>query len=620
MSTLPSGRRRIVALFVLSVSILASSMSAPALADDGPATTAWYGHSVDSGSDPAVGIEVSVLKKAADGWDLDQTVYTDDRGSYVFLGDTSAVYRLKFHDPSGQLRDQYWKRQTSLADADDVRVGIGYPQGSRVTLSSQNQLAGHVTDEKDQPLDNAYVTLYTKDAQGAWAEYRTAQTEKAGDYMFGGVPDGTYRLSFLSLWGPGYLEKFWGGASDVEHADDLVIEGNRSFDGLGASLDIGGRVTGTVTDTAGQPLPQVPVQLYSETSPGVWTKSRETNTDAQGMYEVGRLRSGRYRAGFSYDDAPYVRAFYGNSDELTTSTNIVVTEGRPTTGVDIRLSAAGSIGAWTAPTVSGSGRVGEPLTVSHGEWTPSDVTLSYRWVSSCDSCAIPGATSAQFVPGPEWVGRSIAVQVMASRKGYRNYHYESSRITVLPADTDSAFEAVGTPQLYGLPTANRQMGVIATPGWSPSPDALTFQWFIDGVPVPGATQPTFTPSPQAAGRRVFVEVTGSKKGRKNAIARSITQTIAPAMFDGIPRLKIRGTAKAGRTLKASPGAWAPQPVSVGYQWLASGRRIPGATRSSFKIPKKYVGKRISLRVSARRTGYYTATTSTRPTAKVKRSR
>jgi hypothetical protein len=66
---------------------------------------------------------------------------------------------------------------------------------------------------------------------------------------------------------------------------------------------------------------------------------------------------------------------------------------------------------------------------------------------------------------------------------------------------------------------------------------------------------------------------------------------------------ISGTAKVGRTLKASAGTWSPAATSYGYQWYAGGKAISGATKSSLVLKAAQQGKKITVKVIAHRTGH-----------------
>ncbi|EFG04500.1 hypothetical protein [Streptomyces clavuligerus] len=74
----------------------------------------------------------------------------------------------------------------------------------------------------------------------------------------------------------------------------------------------------------------------------------------------------------------------------------------------------------------------------------------------------------------------------------------------------------------------------------------------------------------------------------------------------------------GRKLTAAPGAWSPAPSSYRYQWYADGRTIAGATASALTLKSAERGKRITVRVTALRTGHDNGTATSGPTAAVTR--
>jgi hypothetical protein len=70
-----------------------------------------------------------------------------------------------------------------------------------------------------------------------------------------------------------------------------------------------------------------------------------------------------------------------------------------------------------------------------------------------------------------------------------------------------------------------------------------------------------------------------------------------------PVPSVTGTAKAGSTLTAVPGTWAPAPVTLAYQWSVAGTPIVGATRKAFLIPATAAGKAVTVTVTGSKTGY-----------------
>lgn len=58
-------------------------------------------------------------------------------------------------------------------------------------------------------------------------------------------------------------------------------------------------------------------------------------------------------------------------------------------------------------------------------------------------------------------------------------------------------------------------------------------------------------------------------------------------------------------------------MTVTYQWLANGKTIKGATKSSLKLGKSLQGARLTVTVTASAGGYSPATATTKATKKVK---
>ncbi|WP_169989142.1 N-acetylmuramoyl-L-alanine amidase [Microbispora sp. H10836] len=79
---------------------------------------------------------------------------------------------------------------------------------------------------------------------------------------------------------------------------------------------------------------------------------------------------------------------------------------------------------------------------------------------------------------------------------------------------------------------------------------------------------------------------------------------------------VRGVAKAGRTLTASPGAWTPSPKRIRYQWLRDGAEIRGATGRTYHVKSRDRGARLSVRVTASARGYASGVATSAATSPV----
>ena len=76
----------------------------------------------------------------------------------------------------------------------------------------------------------------------------------------------------------------------------------------------------------------------------------------------------------------------------------------------------------------------------------------------------------------------------------------------------------------------------------------------------------------------------------------------PPQLDRVPR--------AGQEVGVEAGTVTPEPTSLRYQWLADGSPISGATSTTFTPGDALTGRRLSVEVTARRSGYRDLTITT----------
>jgi uncharacterized protein YkwD len=163
------------------------------------------------------------------------------------------------------------------------------------------------------------------------------------------------------------------------------------------------------------------------------------------------------------------------------------------------------------------------------------------------------------------------------------------------------FNLAPVPVISGSPTAGTL--VKATTGsWSPSA-TLTYRWYRNGVPISGAVYSKYTLKTSDRGTKITVKVTGSKSGFKTTSKTSASIYVKKVFGGTTPT--ISGTAKAGYTLSASTKNFTPTPTTLTYVWYRNGVVIPGATSSKYKLTSSDKGKKISVKVTAKRDGYST---------------
>lgn len=189
--------------------------------------------------------------------------------------------------------------------------------------------------------------------------------------------------------------------------------------------------------------------------------------------------------------------------------------------------------------------------------------------------------------------------------------------TASPEPKPVAPVATVKPSLSGTPAVGSTL--TAKPGtWNTAGLAFTYQWLRNGTAIGGATKSTYRVVSADAGKSLSVRVTASKSGVPNGTATSAAVK-AGKKLTKTPTPTISGKAKAGKTLKAKAGTWAPSKVTVKYQWLRDGQPIAKATKSSYKLGKADAGRKITVRVTGSKSGYVSVakTSKAKSVAKVK---
>ncbi|MEU0970593.1 Tat pathway signal protein [Streptomyces sp. NPDC005917] len=184
------------------------------------------------------------------------------------------------------------------------------------------------------------------------------------------------------------------------------------------------------------------------------------------------------------------------------------------------------------------------------------------------------------------------------------------------AVTQPRLTSTAAPKITG--TAKVGARVTATTGsWSATPGSYAYQWKADGKAISGATASTYTVPASLVAKKLTVTVTAVKSGWLSGSATSAAVTIAKGDAPKATKQPaITGTAKVGRKLTAAHGTWSPAATSYAYQWYANGKTISGATKPTLTLKLAQKGKKITVKVTAHRTGHRDGTATSKPTKAV----
>jgi hypothetical protein len=237
--------------------------------------------------------------------------------------------------------------------------------------------------------------------------------------------------------------------------------------------------------------------------------------------------------------------------------------------------------------------VGEALTCVHGEWKGAPApTFKYEWLRLPEGTKVGFEQS--YVLQPADRGHSLICVVTATNT-------IGSAEAISPAVVVPGSAPV--PPLEG-PTIEREVAVgktvICNPGtWGGAPPpTFSYVWLLNGVPIPGQTEASYSVSGSARGSTLQCKVTGkNSEGSASSISKGVH--IAGVRPEPLEFPFVFGVGKVGSTLTCETGIWnAKPPPSFAYQWYRDGAQIAGASSKTYALQLADQGHLITCTVTA----------------------
>src|SRR2546425_6334661 len=298
----------------------------------------------------AAGAAVGMVE-ATTGAFVEGGLIADSTGSYSTQG-TLPPGRYKVRAKLAGFITTYWNGKRTINTADAVDVTTGNATSINIALSQGGRtISGQITQANSTPtmfLQGAFVNAFDF-ATGAYVD--TVQSDSNGNYTFNGtLAPGTYKVQ-AGLSGVATI--FFHSRLSFNLADKIDVT-SLNFTSANIALPVAGGITGTIRDTAGNPLARAIVDVADATTNTLVAGGVITASD--GTYSTGRvLAAGPYTVkarltGFSdtfYAVAPVLGL------DFFSATAVTVAGSADTPGVDVALPPGGTISGTIRDRISG---------------------------------------------------------------------------------------------------------------------------------------------------------------------------------------------------------------------------------------------------------------------------
>ena len=306
------------------------------------------GQVIDTNGAPLSGITVELTPTDPGPSKVGVTTGVD--GTYATSPLAPGGYQVHFIDqsPDPVWAPQYWKQATTLSAASTLKLTTGNgPVVSDVNaqLSAAAVIEGTVQGPGGSGLDGICIDANIPNGNGSDWIARTV-TDADGRYAIDGLPATDIRVHFHGCNGGPYLDQWYDTQAGYESSTPVVLAAGDDRTGIDAQLSQGTEVAGQVTDTSGNPIAGIAVNVNSVDG----GSSVGARTDASGKYRTSGLPPGTYRVQFRDGSSPatWASQFWSGRSTPTAATVLTVS------GSDILMD---HIDATLVPGATVTGRV-----------------------------------------------------------------------------------------------------------------------------------------------------------------------------------------------------------------------------------------------------------------------
>jgi len=272
---------------------------------------------------------------------------TDASGNYTTSPALPGDYKVQFSDngPTPTWAREYFNQKPSWNTADTVTLKTtdgSVHGGIDAQLSAGATVEGTATGPGGISLPGICVDANVPN-NGGYDGVGSATTASDGTYRIEALPATGVRIRFHDCNGGPYVEQWFDAKADFNSSTPVVLTAGTDRRDVNAQLVTGVSVAGHVTDTHGNPIAGISVNVNPTNSgSGGWAQ-----TDSTGGYTTTAVIPGDYRVQFTAPGPNQAWASqywnakpsWNNADILTLAAGDAPVRG----GVDAQLSAAAAV-------------------------------------------------------------------------------------------------------------------------------------------------------------------------------------------------------------------------------------------------------------------------------------
>ncbi|WP_162256304.1 carboxypeptidase regulatory-like domain-containing protein [Arthrobacter sp. Soil736] len=539
-------------------------------------------------------------------------------GSYKIKGLAAGTYKVNFSNYNSGALDEWYNNVQTQAAATPIVLAAGQDKTAiDATLAKGATISGKVTLPSGVSPYSISVSLF----KGAdTSPMYSTQINSDGTYSLRGLAAGSYKLQFGG-YGSGALTQWYNKATSLAMATPVTVTDGQALTAINATLDKGGVVSGKITAPAGTNLVSARV---SATKTGAASEFFSAGVNVDGTYSLIGLEPGTYKLRFLGGRSGAEDLWYGGAT-VENATPVTVAAAQTITGADMTVVT----GATISGKVTGAATSGYLLSVldTAGNLVKNDYT------DAAGSYSVVGLAAGSYK-----VAFNRSTGYSQEEAQYYQNQPESAGVAQAQAipvasgqtvqDIDATLTAGGSISGTVLDKAGKPVVSALIQAYTPDGSLVTRSAITNSIgkyTLAGLTTGKYTlrvhgalsgrgdlysgnVTTEATSTRVIV-VRGSTTTHNLSYA-AVVQTLTA------PTPTVKGTAKVGYALTATPGTWGPTPVTLKYQWKANGVAITGATAAMFKPTAAQVGKTLTFTVTGTKTGYTTATKTSAATGTV----